>query len=322
MSGTQLAMPAFEAALRERRSDTDALLAQAHADGVASNARGLIGDLAAWEPVVAASPAPAELAVAVLGSALGLAARNRWTSSGPVRATLTTYAPALGWFSGSGPSAFAPQAALAALTQAASRVSRDVSLRAWSSRLSGSGDPGEWIREAIAVAAWRSGSARLRESALNAADRLPVEMSAALLEVEGTQVEAVLRRHRSDPWWWPGRPASGVVARLGDSICADGPWVNLPAVVAGGPTGWAVVADQRSWAVVADIHGATFIPLPTAQGLISQRSPALEQQVMASVPWADQLTGLALTRVTGPADPIALVSRAHSYRLDVVRVRP
>lgn len=313
-------MPAFAAALRARRDQTDRLLRQAHAGGLGGSIRSVVDDLAAWEPIVARSPAPQELAVAVLEIACDLAGTGRWRSTAPGRVTLTRLAPTLSWFTGEGPSAHTPTDALRALTQAASRVVRDVSLSAWIQRLGLAQDPGEKIREAIAVAAWRSGSPRLREAALAASQALPPHVLAAVLEVSPSEVDAVLLRHGGDRWWWPRLPERAVLARLGGSICAGGPWLSLPVVVSGGPSGWAVVADGRSWAVVADIHGATFVPLPDAHGLTTLRPTGLEAQVMARVNWADQVTGLAFTAPEGPAPGVALVSRAHSYRLDVVRV--
>lgn len=313
-------MPAFAAALRARREESDRLLRQAHAGGIGGSARSVVEDLAAWDSIVARSPAAGDLAVAVLEIALDLAGQGRWRATAPGRVTLTTLAPTLGWFTGQGSSAHRPIEALRALTRSASRVVRDVSLRSWILRLGRAEDPEEKIREAIAVAAWRSGSPRLREAALRAAASLPTNVAAGLLEVAPRDVEAILLRHRRDRWWWPGRPEHGVVARLGDSVCADGPWLRLPAVVSGGPTGWAVVADGRSWAVVADIHGSSFVPLHDAQGLMTLRSADREATVAASVPWSDSITGLALAPSSGPAPGVALVSRAHSYRLDVVRV--
>ena len=88
-------------------------------------------------------------------------------------------------------------------------------------------------------------------------------------------------------------------------------------MVAGGPTGWVVLSGTTAAAVVADVHGSSFVPLPDAGGLATD--PPSDPLPELTVPWDDDVTGLALLPAL-PGGPVALVSRAHSYALDVVRV--
>lgn len=298
-----LHLPALAGALRSERGRADAALARAQAAGV--DAAAVVADLAVWESVLAARTVPGPLGVAVLETAFGLAGAGRWRPGSTARRALCELAPGLPWYV-----AGDPAVTLAALVAAAITLTRTGGYAAWARALPSLPDPGAQVRPVLAVAAWRAGTARLRASALAAAAALPVEVAGPALGLAPGEVASALTANAADPWTWPGARVGGVLTRLGDYRGIGGAWLAPPTV---GP-GWTVSADGRSWDVVADIHGGELVPLPdpVTPGRVSNR---LAAAVARAVPWQDAITGAA------EADGLVLVSRRHSYRCDVVRLR-
>lgn len=299
MTGT---LPALAAALAAERPRADAALARAYGEGV--EAAAVVGELAVWEPLLAAREPPGPLGVAVLETALSLAGAGRWRPGSAARRALCELAPSVPWYDRGDPAV-----TLAALVAAAVTLIRTGGYAAWAQALPRLPDPGPDIRPVLAVAAWRSGIARLRASAIEAAAALPATVAGPALRLAPGEVASALAANAADPWSWPGAPASGVLTRFGDYRGAGGPWLAPPTV---GP-GWTASADGRSWEVVADIHGGELVPLadPLAPTTVPGQLAAAVAQV---VPWQDVITGVA------EADGVVLVSRRHSYRLDVVRL--
>lgn len=280
-------------------------------------------------------PAPdvpgADAVLAVVRTTLDLVARGRWHTGRAQRTAVVQVLPALAPWVRAHPTHVVP-----AVVAAADVVARTGLLDAWSARLSAAPAPDDaaHVRPALLVAAWRTGLVRYRDAALDAAAALPVALAGPLLGVAPDDVADVLTRHSADRWWWPQVPdGAGVLRRVGGFAAWGGPWVGLPVAVPGGPTGWAVIADGQTWAVVADVHGAGVVPLddldlsaaadapPRPRGavgwLLAGRAAAPEPAL--PVPWQDATTGVV---PGGPAtgDDVVLVSRAHSYALDVLRV--
>ncbi|QCB94006.1 hypothetical protein [Cellulomonas shaoxiangyii] len=258
---------------------------------------------------------------------LDLVARGRWAGDHPQRAAVLRALPLLrGWWDAH------PDAVVDACVAAAAVVGRRVPVERWAGLVAAAPAPADpvHVRGAMLVAAWRCGLVRYRDAALDAAAHLPAELAGPLLALPGdVDVATVLERHRADRWWWPGAATDpGVVARVGGFLPLGGPWVGLPRAVPGGPSGWLALADGRRWAVVADVHGSAVVALDAE--LTTEPGPAGDATVPARreppvpaalpVPWSDTVTGV-VPAPAGPAD-VVLVSRAHSYALDVVRTAP
>lgn len=112
------------------------------------------------------------------------------------------------------------------------------------------------------VAAWRVGMAQYRETALEAAARLPVTVAAALLRIPAQEVPRLIRSWRTDPWAelrGAGPKAPLCVAAVGGFRGFGGPFLTPPVVVSQGERLVAFDAE-RSWTVVADRFGSTLLP--------------------------------------------------------------
>lgn len=318
-------MPAFAAALRARRDEADAALALAH-DGGVSDIPGVLADLAGWEPTLARATAataagaagatgqvgaPA-LALDVLVVALDLAAQGRWRPDSPARSAVTAVAPRLDWWSGE-----RSRVRLHDLARAADTLAAAEAATTWADRLARVPDPGAHDREVIAVVAWRSGVVRLRRAALTAARTLPPRLAAAALELPEVEVASALARNASDPWDWPGAQHSGVLRRIPTFRGDGGRCLGRPVVEDGAD--WLVWDEADAgvwWRVLADVHGAEFRALAGEPPSSTATSGAMLARLRGAVPWQDTVTGAAGVGET------YLVSRAHSYALDVVRLGP
>lgn len=300
--------PARVAALvREHAATVDPWLREAAGRGVdVPTARAALTDL---EPVLAHVTPRAGLAL--VRATIGLVARGRWHAGAAPRAVVLHVLPRLAAWLDAWPDEVAP-----AVLTASRAVTRGGVLDAWTALLAQAPPPASavHVRPALLVAGWRCGLARYRGAALDAAAPLPPVLAGAVLGVAAADVPATLARHREDRWWWPGRDQGpGVVQRVGGFAGWGGPWLGVPRVAAGGPTGWLVLVDGTVGAVVADVHGSAVV----GQGEQAQepadppRPPARSLQV----PWADEVTG-AVPDATGT---VLLVARAHSCALDVVR---
>lgn len=285
----------------------------------------------------AGDPSAFAAMVPVLVDAVGqLVVRRAWHESSADRWAVLGVVPFL-------PHAMSrsPQVTVDVVVQGAGRVARGADLGAWGRRLSAADaylPDDDALRAAAAVAAWRSGFVRLRTAALAAAAALPDAALAPLLDLTETDLadhgvasaRDVLSRSAADPFWWPGAPETGRVGQVGGFRGSGGPWVGVPVVLgavdAPTPT-WRVAADDQVWVVVADVHGSTVLREtpelapstvdvePLVEGARPDRT--LVQSVAPHLGAQDTVTGAS------PAGPgVVLVSRATSYRLELVRVGP
>jgi len=348
-SGTSTRSPFAEHLVRER-DHLNAVLARAVAlgadrDDVAAAVREL-------RPVVdGLAPAldEAELAGvvdALVSTAARCVAARRWRADSAERWAVLALAPqVLPWLR------TAPAVTVAALTDAARPVAARGDATGWGRRVSAAaevagaaapagplapeglaapGSPAATVRDVVLVAAWRSGLVRYRQAALRAATSLPAPVAAAALGLPlGTDVGAVLERHASDPWWWPGQAAAAsrgmapAVSRFGGFRGFGGPWLTLPLVVGPlpGEPGllWAVRTARpqaEDWTLVCDVHG--WAALRAVPGADERPAPgAADRTPPAGVPWLDDVTGQA--SMLTPSTHLTLVSREHSYSLDLVR---
>jgi len=137
----------------------------------------------------------------------------------------------------------------------------------------------------------------------------------------------VLARSGADPFWWPGAPAAGRTGQVGGFRGSGGPWVGVPVVLgavdAATPT-WRVAADDQVWVVVADVHGTAVLRESAGRSTSAAEldsllaavrpDPALVDAVAPHLGAQDTVTGAGITSAG-----MVLVSRATSYRLDLVR---
>lgn len=137
----------------------------------------------------------------------------------------------------------------------------------------------------------------------------------------------VLARSAADPFWWPGAPAAGRTGQVGGFRGSGGPWVGVPVVLgavdAATPT-WRVAADDQVWVVVADAHGTAVLRESAGRSTSAAEldsllaavrpDPALVDAVAPHLGAQDTVTGAGTTSAG-----VVLVSRATSYRLDLVR---
>lgn len=303
--------PGVAALVRTHAATVDPWLREAAGWGVdAPAARAALADL---EPVLAPLADDPAAALPLVRATLDLLARERWHAASVPRTVVRHVLPALRPWLRTHPEQVVP-----AVLAASRAVARAGLLDAWAARVAAAPPPAAAsdVRPALLVAAWRSGLVRYRAAALDAADALDPALAAALLDVPATDVAATLARHRADRWWWPGRDEGpGVVQRVGGFVAWGGPWVEVPRVAAGGPTGWLVLVDGTVGAVVADAHGAAVPGVPPAAGPDATAPPRRHARALP-VPWVDEVTG-ALPDESGD---VLLVARAHSCTLDVVRL--
>lgn len=251
-----------------------------------------------------------------------------------------------------------PKVTVDVVVQGAGRVARGADLGEWGRRFCAADahlDDDDALRAAAAVAAWRSGFVRLRGAVLAAAGSLPDAALVQLLDLAGADGETsgaagtdgadaavpgsrgsghgpdsprhVLARSAADPFWWPGAPAAGRTGQVGGFRGSGGPWVGVPVVLgavdAATPT-WRVAADDQVWVVVADVHGTAVLRESAGRSTSAaeldsllaavQPDPALVDAVAPHLGAQDTVTGAGATSAG-----MALVSRATSYRLDLVR---
>jgi hypothetical protein len=251
-----------------------------------------------------------------------------------------------------------PKVTVDVVVQGAGRVARGADLGEWGRRFCAADahlDDDDALRAAAAVAAWRSGFVRLRGAALAAAGSLPDAALVRLLGLDSDDSEnsgaagtrgagaaepgspgsghgtgsprGVLARSAADPFWWPGAPAAGRTGQVGGFRGSGGPWVGVPVVLgavdAATPT-WRVAADDQVWVVVADVHGTAVLRESAERSTSAaeldsllvavQPDPALVDAVAPHLGAQDTVTGAGATSAG-----MVLVSRATSYRLDLVR---
>ena len=251
-----------------------------------------------------------------------------------------------------------PKVTVDVVVQGAGRVARGADLGEWGRRFCAADahlDDDDALRAAAAVAAWRSGFVRLRGAALAAAGSLPDAALVQLLDLAGAVDESsaaagagpaggavpgspgsghdpdgprdVLARSAADPFWWPGAPVAGRTGQVGGFRGSGGPWVGVPVVLgavdAATPT-WRVAADDQVWVVVADVHGTAVLRESAGRSTSAAEldsllaavrpDPALVDAVAPHLGAQDTVTGAGATSAG-----MVLVSRATSYRLDLVR---
>jgi hypothetical protein len=300
--------PGVAALVRAHATTVDPWLREAAAWGVdAATARAALTDL---EPVLAAVGDDPRAGLTIVRATLDLVARGRWHAEAVPRTVVLRVLPRMSSWLRAWPDDVVP-----AVLAASRGIARAGLLDPWVARVAAADAPERAadVRPALLVAAWRCGLARYRDAALDAASSLPPSVVAALLDVPSATVTATLERHRSDRWWWPGRSDEpGVVQRVGGFVGWGGPWVQVPRVAAGGPTGWLAVVDGAVGAVVADVHGSAVVGLAD-HGEVTP--PERADARTLPVPWVDEVTGVV------PGDQgVVLVARVHSYALDVVRL--
>lgn len=117
------------------------------------------------------------------------------------------------------------------------------------------------------VAAWRSGMAHYRASALAACDDLAEPLARAALGLDpSAPFSETLARLRADRWYLPGEPAREsprVMGEVGGFRGLGGPFLTLPRLAVDA-TGLLVRAGDRAWRLNADAFGATLLPLHPA----------------------------------------------------------
>lgn len=334
------AAPTWQGELVAQRDLLNSRLAAARSAGASADAlrAALVETGPAADHLARTTSDPTKFAamVPVLVDAVArLVVRRAWQESSADRWALLGVVPFL-------PHAMSrsPQATVDVVVEGAGRVARGADLGAWGRRLSAADAHlhDDALRAAAAVAAWRSGFVRLRTAALAAAADLPDAALAQLLDLteadlvdqEADSVRDVLSRGASDPFWWPRAPETGRVGQVGGFRGSGGPWTGVPVVLgavdAPTPT-WRVAADDQVWVVVADVHGSTVLretadlaPSPTdLDGLLAAAAPdpALVEAVVQHLGAHDTVTG-----ASAAGSGVVLVSRATSYRLDLVRLDP
>lgn len=293
---------------------------RAHADPVLRAAAARRGDAA---PVAAAvrDVAPVaerlsdgdldpRLGRALLAAVTDLAARDRWRAGAPEHDTVTDVVPRAAALVRA-----RPDVAVPLLVASAGAVRRGADAARWADLLAAAPatDDADDLRSAVLVATWRAGGVRYRAAALRRAAALPAPLAAAVLGLAvGEDVAAVLERNAADPWWWPGVPSSvGVVRRVGGFRGFGGPWLAVPRVSSSATTGCHVRTDGGCWTVLVDVHGSAVVRMDTTDDEVRASAPELP------VPWDDEVTGWA---AAGGDERVLVVSRRHSYSLDVVRV--
>lgn len=294
--------------VRSHAATVDPWLREAAAWGVdAAEARAALTDL---DPLVGTIDDP-DVTLPLVRATLRLVARGRWHGAAVPRTVVLRVLPRLAAWVRAWPDDVVP-----AVLAASRDVARAGLLEPWADRLARTPAPGaaSAVRPALLVAAWRCGAVRYRSAALAAVGGLPPATAAALLDLPQGAVAATLARHAEDRWWWPGRPdGPGVVQRVGGFVAWGGPWVQVPRVAAGGPSGWLVLVDGTVGAVVADVHGSTVVGLPDPP---APAAPPRPDARTLPVPWVDEVTGA----VPDERGDVVLVARAHSCSLDVVRL--
>lgn len=247
---------------------------------------------------------------ALVSAATDLAARGRWRAGTAERAAVLEVVPRAAAFVRARPDVVLPLLVASARTV---ERSADRTLLAGLLAAVPPTDSVDELRSTVLVATWRAGAVRFRSAALAAAARLPAPLAVAALGLPpGTSPDAVVTAHTADPWWWPGREqTAGVLRRVGGFRGFGGPWLAVPRVSSGAPWGCHVRADGECWAVLADLHGSAVVRLDSTDVPEQAAAPRLP------VPWDDEVTGWS---AAGGDPRVVVVSRRHSYSLDVVRV--
>lgn len=247
---------------------------------------------------------------ALLTAATDLAARGRWRTGTAERTTVLEVVPRAAALVRARPDVVVPL-----LVASARTVERSADRTVLAGLLAAAPptDDVDELRATVLVATWRAGAVRFRSAALAAAARLPAPLAVAALGLDpGTPPGDVLDAHTTDPWWWPGREqAPGVVRRVGGFRGFGGPWLAVPQVSSGAPWGCHVRADGECWAVLADLHGSAVVRIDSTDVHERAAAPRLP------VPWDDEVTGWS---AAGGDPRVVVVSRRHSYWVDVVRL--
>ncbi len=264
----------FEQQLADRRDRFNsafaaARLARPRLDGAAflSVLRACVAPVV--EAAAAAQPERAPLIVeALYDLALDLFRQDllgQNARSAAVALTWTDVLPKLGAFV-----AVDPLRAAASLSNAAYNLEQTPGAgpMEWMARLlqiatSLSGPDLDALLRAGQVAAWRSGMAHFRASALAACAELPEPLvRAALGLAEPVAVPAALAGLHADRWHQPGEPARAeprVMGEIGGFRGFGGPFLSLPRLTAD-VDGLLVQEGERAWRLSADAFGATLLP--------------------------------------------------------------
>ncbi len=125
----------------------------------------------------------------------------------------------------------------------------------------------EALLRAGQVAAWRSGMAHFRASALATCATLAEPLARSVLGLPNeTSVAEALGSLGNNRWIQPGTPPREdvrVVGDVGGFRGHGGPFLTLPRVSVD-TQGLLVTEGERAWRLSADVFGATLMPIPVA----------------------------------------------------------
>lgn len=189
-----------------------------------------------------------------------------------------------------------------------------------------SGDVDALLR-AGQVAAWRSGMAHFRASALATCEQLDEPLARSVLGLSGeASIAETLTALRASPWSQPGtrpREEVRVVGDVGGFRGHGGPFLTLPRVGADSQ-GLLVTEGERAWRLSADSFGATLMPIPLAS--VSQQSTkdnswSLKPDGTLQVDkWRGSLPSLADSLSSARFEDTVAVVIAWSYKIKLVAV--
>ncbi|MED5814975.1 hypothetical protein VST63_21665 [Mycolicibacterium sp. 050232] len=121
----------------------------------------------------------------------------------------------------------------------------------------------ETMVSVAAVAAWRAGVLGIRADALSRLQLLPVDVAASALGLPVDAVTPFAEGQAVDRFYWPLRPASQLIARIGGFTGLGGRWDHPPtAPTPCGPGRWTVDVGAQRWQIDADVFGHVLSPAP------------------------------------------------------------
>jgi len=219
--------------------------------------------------------------------------------------------------------AIAPNAVLESVVHAVVTIHRENGcVEKWTDSMSTAAPDMESLdqfRETGLVAAWTSGLAAFRTTAIRLAKRLPTRVVASLFQVNEGRTEKHLEALAADPWL-RGKNPPRVARELGDHVGFGGPFIETPQLLLT-PDGITVRSGKCCWNLHADCFGVQLIASP----------PPLRTQTSLSSRWTFDKNG-TVTRdgsrsefphLAEPAevmatDEILLVTSPLSFRIFVI----
>lgn len=177
------------------------------------------------------------------------------------------------------------------------------------------------------VAAWRSGMAHYRASALAACDGLAEPLARAALGLSPSALlSETVARLRADRWHLPGEPERSsprVMGEVGGFRGLGGPFLTLPRLAVDA-AGLLVREGDRAWRLNADAFGATLLPLhpaPEANERGASRAWSLKPDGALKIDKRQAvLPTLADSLNSARFEDTVAVVRAWSYKIRLVAV--